>query len=271
MQQHALLETYLKQLRLPAFLGHYQQVAQDAARTDLSYERFLLALCEAEMAQRDARRVERAIAAARFPVRKDLSAFDWRCVQGVSKARVLDLAQGGYIAKAEPILLVGNPGLGKTHVATGLALAACRQGLRVRFYNVAGLVNDLLAAQKELRLSRFMTQVGKLQLVVLDELGFLPFTPSGAQLLFQFCSALYERISLIVTTNLRFADWNSVLGDERMTAALLDRLTHKAHILEFVGESFRFRQRLQQAERQGTCAESALPEVEQEAPATPTG
>ena len=270
MHQHALLETHLKQLRLPTFLAHYQQIAQDAARTDLPYERFLLALCQAELAQREARRVERAIAAARFPVRKDLSSFEWSCVQGVSKLRVLELAQGGYIANAEPILLVGNPGLGKTHVATGLALAACRQGLRVRFYNVAGLVNDLLVAQKELRLSRFLNQVGKLQLVVLDELGFLPFTPTGAQLLFQFCSALYERVSMLVTTNLRFADWTQVLGEERLTAALLDRLTHKAHILEFVGESFRFRQRLQQAEQHSISTTSPLPEREPDAPAPTT-
>ena len=126
MHQHALLETQLKQLRLPTFLAHYQQIAQDAARTDLSYERFLLALCQAELASREARRVERAIAAARFPVHKDLSSFDWSCVGGVSKLHVLELAQGGYIEKREPILLVGNPGLGKTHVATGLAMAACR-------------------------------------------------------------------------------------------------------------------------------------------------
>jgi DNA replication protein DnaC len=156
------------------------------------------------------------------------------------------LAQGGYISKAEPILLIGNPGLGKTHIATGLALAACRQGKRVRFYNAAGLVNDLLVAQNDLRLSRFMAQFAKHEVMVLDEFGFIPFTASGAQLLFQFCSALYERVALIVTTNLRFADWNTVLGDERMTAALLDRLTHKAHILEVIGESFRFRERLQQ-------------------------
>src|SRR6266567_5430821 len=250
MQQNALLESYLRQLKLPSFAQNYAAFASDAARTDLSCERYLLALCEAELAQRDANRVERCTAQARLPVLKELSQFDWSCVQGVSKTRVFELAQGGYIANAEPILLVGNPGLGKTHVATGLALAACRQGLRVRFYNVAGLVNDLLVAQKELRLSRFLNQVGKLQLVVLDELGFLPFTPAGAQLLFQFCSALYERVSMLVTTNLRFADWTQVLGEERLTAALLDRLTHKAHILEFVGESFRFRQRLQQAEQQ---------------------
>ena len=246
-EHHMLLESYLRQLRLPSFVQHYQKLAQDAAQTNLSYERFLLALAEAEVGQREVHRVEHSIASAKFPVLKELSNFDFSVVQGLAKTRVLELAQGGYIQRAEPILLVGNPGLGKTHVATGLALAACRQGHHVRFYNVAGLINDMIQAQQELRLSRFMTQMCKQQVIVLDELGFIPFTAAGAQLLFQFCSTLYERVAIIVTTNLRFGDWNSVLGDERMTAALLDRLTHKAHILEFVGESYRFRQRLTQA------------------------
>ena len=162
---------------------------------------------------------------------------------------MLDLARGAYIDKAEPIILVGNPGLGKTHVATGLALAACRQGLRVRFYTTAGLVNELILAQDEHRLSRFMASALKHQLIVLDELGFIPFSATGAQLIFQFCSTLYERVAMIVTTNLRFADWTQVFGDERLTAALLDRLTHKAHVLEFIGESYRFRQRMQRGEQ----------------------
>ncbi len=182
---------------------------------------------------------------------KKLSQFDWHCVQGVSKTRVFELAQGGYITHAEPILMIGNPGLGKTHVATGLALAACRQGRRVRFYNVATLVNDLIVAQHELKLSRFLALLGKQELLVLDEFGFIPITREGANLLFQLCSALYERSAIIITSNLKFGDWNSVLGEEHLTAALLDRLTHRAHILEFLGESFRFRQRLQQAERTG--------------------
>ena len=207
-------------------------------------------LCEAEMAQREVNRIERSIAAAKFPVVKELSTFDFSVVGGLAKTRVLELAQGGYLSKAESIILMGNPGLGKTHVATGLALAACRQGKRVRFYGSAMLVNDLLAAQKELRLSRMIAQLGKLDVLLLDELGFIPFAKDGAQLLFQLCSELYERVSMIVTTNLRFADWNTIFGDERMTAALLDRLTHKGHILEFVGESYRFRQRLQQEEQE---------------------
>lgn len=248
MQHQALLESYLKQLRLPAFVQYYQTYAQDAARTDLSYERYLLALCRAEIEQREAHRIERAIVSAHFPYIRELSTYDFTAVENISKQKVLELAQGGYMAKAETIILIGNPGLGKTHIALGLAYAACQQAKRVRFSSVANLVNDLQAAQKDLRLSRFTAQFTKLDLLVLDELGFVPFAGEGAKLLFQLCSELHERVSIIVTTNLRFADWNSLFGDERMTAALLDRLTFKSHILEFVGESYRFRTRLKQEE-----------------------
>jgi len=251
MEATMLLETYLKQLRLPTFLRHYRQFAQDAAQANLSYDRYLLALAEQEIAQRERSRQIQRIKAARFPLLKELADFDFSCLPGLNKQRVLELAQGDYLRKAEPILLVGNPGLGKTHVAIGLALAACRQGHRVRFYNAAGLVNELIQAQEEHRLPRLLAMALKQQLIVLDELGFIPFSPSGAQLIFQFCSTLYERAAMIVTTNLRFADWTQVFGDERLTAALLDRLTHKAHVLEFVGESYRFRQRMQRDAQDG--------------------
>ena len=246
MESNMLLETYLKQLRLPTVLQNYRKFADDSARANRSYDRYLLALLEQEVAQREKNRHQRRIKAARFPALKDLATFDFSAVPDLNKVRVLDLARGEYIVKREPILMVGNPGVGKTHIATGLALAACRQGYKVRFYNAAGLVNDMIQAQDEHRLTRFLNATLKHQLIVLDELGFIPFTPTGAQLIFQFCSALYEQVALIVTTNLRFADWTQVFGDERLTAALLDRLTHRAHILEFVGESYRFRQRLQQ-------------------------
>lgn len=135
------------------------------------------------------------------------------CITSPNKQQVLELARGSYLQKAEPILMVGNPGLGKTHVATGIALAACWQGYRVRFYNAAGLVNELTLAQDERRLPKFLATALRHHLIVLDELGFIPFSPTGAQLIFQFCSALYERVAMIVTTNLRFADWTQVFGD----------------------------------------------------------
>jgi len=240
-----LLETYLRQLRLPTFVQNYRQFAQDAAQNNLDYDRYLLALLEQEVAQREKNRRARRIKAARLPVHKELANFDFSCLPSLNKQQLLELARGEYIAQAEPILMIGNPGLGKTHLAIALALAACRQGHRVRFYNAAALVNEMIQAQDEHRLPKFLATALKHQLIVLDELGFIPFSSTGAQLVFQFCSTLYERVAMIVTSNLRFAEWTQVFGDERLTAALLDRLTHKAHIVEFAGESYRFRQRMQ--------------------------
>jgi DNA replication protein DnaC len=241
-----LLESYLKTLYLTTFRRQYRAVAEDAAQHNLSYERYLLALAEQEVAQRERNRQIRRIKAARFPVLKELADFDFSAVPSLAKQQVLELAQGAYITAAQPVILVGNPGLGKTHIATGLALAACRQGLRVRFYTAAALVNELIAAQDAHQLPKLLNTALRHKLIVLDELGFIPFTQTGAELIFQFCSTLYERVALLITTNLRFADWVQVFGNERLTAALLDRLTHHAHILEFSGaESYRFRQRMQ--------------------------
>lgn len=240
-----VLEGYLKQLRLSTFSRNYAQFAQDAAEANQSYDHFLLALSREEVAQRDHNRQLQRIRAAKFPLLKELIDFDFSAIPNLNKQRILDLARGQYIAKAEPIILVGNPGLGKTHIATGLAVAACHQKHRVRFYNAAALVNELSLAQEEQRLPKFLAVALKHQLIVIDELGFIPFSSTGAQLIFQFCSTLYERVAIIVTTNLKFADWTQVFGSEKLTLALLDRLTHRAHIIEFVGESYRFRQRLQ--------------------------
>jgi len=250
MTEMMLLDSYLKQLRLPTFLRHYRQVAQDAARQQLSYDRFLLALAEQEIAQREQNVQTQRLKAAHFPTLKELADFDFSCLSSPTKLRVLDLARGQYLAKTEPILLVGNPGLGKTHIATGLAAAAGRQGHHVRFYNAAALVNEMLQLQDKHQLPRFFTSLLRQHLVVIDELGFIPFSAAGSQLMFQLCSTLYERVALIITTNLPFADWTQVFGDERLTAALLDRLTDRAHILEFVGESFRFRQHTRQSPKE---------------------
>jgi len=251
MAENMLLETYLKALRLPTFLANYRKVAEEAARAGHAYDRFLLVLAEQEVAQRERNRIARCIKGARFPLLKELADFDFSCLSSPSKQRILELARGTYIAKAESVILVGNPGLGKTHIASGLALTACRQGEKVRFYNAAALVNELILAQKEQHLSKFLSRLLKCRLIVLDELGFIPFSANGAHLIFQLCSTLYERVTMIVTTNLRFGDWTQVFGDEQLTAALLDRLTHHAHILEFVGESYRFRERLEREQEKG--------------------
>ena len=243
MERNDLLESYLRQLRLPSFAHNYQAFAADAARSNLDYTRYLLALAEQEVNKREQNRIQKRVKAAHLPVLKELADFDFSALPALNKAQVLDLSRGEYIHKREPIVFIGNPGLGKTHLAISLALSACRQGRKVRFWSTAGLVNELLQAQDEHRLHRFVSTALKLDLIVLDELGFIPFSASGAHALFTFCSEVYERLAIILTTNLKFAAWIQVFGDERLTAALLDRITHHAHILELVGESFRFRER----------------------------
>ena len=248
MERNPLLDSYLRQLRLPTFTKLYPQFAADAARNNHDTVRFLLALAEQEVNQRQLNMLQQRLKTARFPVIKELADFDFSCLPMLNKAEILDLARGEYIQQKQGLILIGNPGLGKTHLALGLASAACREGRRVRFWTAAGLVNELIQAQDEHRLHRFIASALKLDLVVLDELGFIPFSQNGAQALFTFCSELYERLALIITTNLKFADWVQVFGDERLTAALLDRLTHHAHIIELLGESYRFRQRARQGE-----------------------
>ena len=245
MERNPLLDSYLRQLRLPTCGRLYPQFATDAARNNHDAVRFLLALTEQEVNQRQLNMLQQRLKTARFPVIKELADFDFSCLPTLNKAQILDLARGEYIQQKQSLILIGNPGLGKTHLALGLASAACREGRRVRFWTAAGLVNELIQAQDEHRLHRFIASALKLDLVVLDELGFIPFSQNGAQALFTFCSELYERLALIITTNLKFADWVQVFGDERLTAALLDRLTHHAHIIELLGESYRFRQRSQ--------------------------
>jgi len=245
MERNPLLDSYLRQLRLPTFTKLYPQFAADAARNNHDTVRFLLALAEQEVNQRQLNMLQQRLKNARFPIIKELADFDFSCLPMLNKAQILDLARGEYIQQKQGLILIGNPGLGKTHLARGLAAAACREGRRVRFWTAAGLVNELIQAQDEHRLHRFIASALKLDLVVLDELGFIPFSQNGAQVLFTFCSELYERLALIITTNLKFADWVQVFGDERLTAALLDRLTHHAHIIELLGESYRFRERTQ--------------------------
>lgn len=235
------LEQHLKQLHLAALLRHYQGQAETAVQDQWPYEVYLADLMQREVDRRARNRRQRRIKDAHFPLLKELADFDFTAIPQLNQQQVMDLAQGRYLDRVESLLLVGNPGLGKTHIAIGLGVAACRQDRRVRFYTVTQLVNELQEAQATHQLPRYLDKARRHQLVILDEFGYVPFSPAGAQLLFQFCAALHERTSLIITTNLPFSDWVQVLGDERLTSGLLDRLTFRSHILEFLGDSYRFR------------------------------
>ena len=242
MEKSMLLEAYLKRLRLPAIGRHYQELARQAAQGNLPYEAFLLALVEVEAQQREENAHQKRLRMARFPVIKSLDQFDFTTLPSLNKAMVLDLAQGGYLDKRENLILMGNSGTGKTHLATALGLIACQQGRKVRFFTAAGLINQLTEAQASLRLSYLERTLAQMDLLIIDEIGYVPFSEKGAQLFFQVAAQSYERQSLIMTTNLDFSQWPQVFGSEQLTGALLDRLTHHAHILTMNGESFRFRE-----------------------------
>jgi DNA replication protein DnaC len=246
MESDLLLREYCKRLRLPTLAANFRRFAEDAARENRSYDRYLLALLEREVQQRAANQEQRRIKAARFPVLYTLDTFDFEALPSLSKTRILELAQGHWLQQRENVILVGDIGTGKTHLAIALAMAVCRQGKQVRFFTAAGLVNELLEAQDEARLGKLLASLMRQDLVVLDELGFIPFHARGAQLLFQFCSERYLRGSLLLTTNLTFDRWGELVGDPLLGGALVDRLTHRCHVIEFRGQSFRFRQSLAQ-------------------------
>lgn len=241
---HLLLDSYLKKLRLPAMARSYTALARDAEAGNQSYLAFLQALCEQEVVQREQHHLAELVQQAQFPWPKTLEQFEFTAVPSLNKAKVLGLAGGGFIRERRNAILVGNPGTGKTHLAIALGRQACQQGYRVAFRTAAGLVNELLAAQKEYRLNKLLRQLRRFDLIICDELGYIPFSAEGAQLLFQFFSERYQQGSVLVTSNLDFAHWTEVFGDERMTAALLDRLTHQGEVLLVTGESYRFRESL---------------------------
>lgn len=242
-----LLAHHLKALKLPTFMREYEKVAQQCAAEGVDHPRYLLRLAEMEMIDRERRMVERRIKAARFPTVKSLDSFDFLALPSLNKMLVLELARSDYVERRENIIAVGNSGTGKSHIALGLA--ACQKGLSVGFITAAALVHQLREASDEKRLLRLQRQLAGYKLLIIDELGYVPLSPTGAELLFEVFSQRYERGSTIVTSNLPFDEWTSVFGSERLTGALLDRLTHHVHILEMNGDSYRLAQSKSRARR----------------------
>lgn len=237
-----LLEHHLKQLKLPTMHRDYQAIGSACSKDNADYATYLLRLTERELIERQARAADRRIKAAGFPVIKTMDRFDFKVQPSINESLVKELLRGDYIDRHENILLIGNSGTGKSHLATALSFAVCAAGKKVRFYSVTNLVTQLLEKREERSLERFQKQLEKQDLLVLDELGYVPFSKAGAELLFEVVSRAYERTSLIVTTNLPFENWVEVMGNERLTGALLDRLTHRVHILEANGESYRLKE-----------------------------
>jgi DNA replication protein DnaC len=240
--QNMLLRANLKQLKLPTIGAEFEKLAREAADANEGYEQYLLRLTELEVAARATNAVQARMRAAGFPVPKDFDTFDFTAVPSLSKPKVLELARGEWIEQRTNTCLIGSPGTGKTHLAIALGLAACRQGKRVRFSTAAALVTRLEEAQKLYQLDRVLAQLDRVDLLICDELGYLSFSRAGAELLFQVFADRYERRSLLVTSNLAFSEWGQIFQGERMTAALLDRLTHRCQIFEMNSESFRFRE-----------------------------
>jgi len=234
-----LLKHHLKALRLPTVLAECEKVAAQAAADNVDHLAYLLQLLELELLDREKRSAERRLKAARFPTIKTLDTFDFNARPSVNKMLIATLARCEYIDKRENVLMIGNPGTGKSHLATALAAQACQKGYRVRFFRTTELVTTLIEARDERTFLRLKAQLAKLDLLVLDELGYVPASKVGAELLFDVISTAYERTSLIVTSNLPFESWTEVLGSERLTGATLDRLTHRCQIIETKGESYR--------------------------------
>ena len=249
-----LLAHHLKVLKLPTFLREYEKVAGECAREGVDYPRYLLRLAELELIDRERRLVERRIREARFPAVKSLDTFDFTAMPTLNKPLVLELARCEFVVARDNIIVLGNSGTGKTHIALGLGLAACQRGLSVGFVTAAALVHELIEARDEKRLLRLQRQLAGYKLLIIDELGYVPLSTTGAELLFEVFSQRYERGSTIVTSNLPFDEWTGVFGSERLTGALLDRLTHHVHILELNGDSYRLKQS-KRRQRQPQAAE----------------
>jgi DNA replication protein DnaC len=245
--QEAAVQQQCKLLHLPTVAAQFARLTEQAIQQQQPHGRYLEALLGAELEERERNAVARRMSEARLPRVKTLDEFDFSQVPQVPATST----EGEYLARAEPVILLGEPGTGKTHLATGLAIAACRQRRRVRFATTAALVNELVEAKHHNELSRVLGRWSRLELIVLDELGYVPLAEVGAELLFQLISERAEKTAVIVTTNLPFSEWPQVFPSERLCKAMLDRLTDRAHIIETGTESYRFRRTLERRKKAG--------------------
>jgi DNA replication protein DnaC len=247
--QEGAIKQHCKLLHLPTIATQCASLAGQAERERQGYLGYLDVLLQAELEEREQKTIARRLKEARLPKVKTLEEFDFSQTPAVSVTKIQELAAGGYIERAEPVVFIGECGTGKTHLLTGLCVAACRQKRRVRFTTAAGLVNELVEAKQELRLRRVMARWERYDLIAIDEVGYLPLAEVGAEFLFQVIADRAEKAAVILTTNLPFSEWTQVIPNARLCKALLDRVTDRAHIIETGSESFRFRRTLEK--RQG--------------------
>ena len=242
-----VLRQNLKALKLSTMSSRLEQHIRQASEAHESYEEFLVGLTESELQVRAENRLKRRLKEARFPLMKLLDTFEFKHAVGLDARQIQQLCTGEYIRQHHNVIFLGKSGTGKTHLATSLGIEACKQGFRTRFVTGCGLVNELVEAQQEHVLSRLLKRYANYDLLILDELGYVPFSKLGAELLFQVLADRHERKSVIVTTNLGFADWTQIFGQANLTAALLDRLTHRAEILTCSWSSYRLQDTLKQS------------------------
>lgn len=247
--QATAIQQQCKLLHLPAVGSQCAGLAELAVKEKQSHLDYLEALLAAELEEREHRLVSRRLREARLPRMKTLDEFDFSQSPKVSAAEIRQLAEGGYIERAEPILFIGDCGTGKTHLMTGLCVAACRQKRRVRFTTTAGLVNELVEAKQQLQLRRVMARWSRYELIAIDEVGYVPLADLGAEFLFQVIADRAEKAAVIMTTNLPFSEWTQVIPNARLCKALLDRVTDQAHIIETGTDSYRFRRTLEKRQK----------------------
>ena len=247
--EQASVKQYCKAVRVPVIGAHFVSLAEQAVRENHSHIRYLEALLAMECEERDRHAIENRIREAHLPRVKTLEEFDFAQAPKIPAARIRELAEGGYIERSEPVVLIGECGTGKSHLATGLCLAACWQKRRVRFTTAAALVNELVEAKQSGQFKRVMARWMRYDLIALDEVGYVPLAEIGAEFLFQVSAERAERKALIVTTNLPFSEWTTVFPNPRLCKALLDRITDRAHIIETGTESFRFRRTMERRKK----------------------